>query len=462
MASFGFQHLTRSLRFKLGLFLVSVSIPLSASLVFQSWYAVNVVHNQVAESQGRLLDVYVTRIDGDLDHVSQFLKVLVVTDPSLPTLDEGKLDDDYQFQKLQLAAKLDSFLSLYPAVTGFFAYSAATDDVLLATRPDSGKGVLGRETVHRFLKTFEPPLDQRWIATRIAGRNLLFRAVRSYPTLVGAWIDIDDLLAPLKLSDPDGAGLAALVGSDGQCFPDLPVVAQNAVQLLPPPQAYRLSGNPVRYLVNGAPSVSGSFHLISLLNDDKILQQLPALRSVNAAVAFVVLVMVLGFFLFLRWTVLKPLRQLMGAMTSLQEGNWESRLAAVSSSREFEVVNQTFNEMVGQIHHLRISVYEEQLHAQKSELLSLRLQINPHFFLNSLNILYQLAQTKSYALIQELTMALAKYFQFMSRTKSDVVWLREEWEHVRTYLRIQEMRFPETLRCGSWPRTPSPNSKRLP
>ena len=51
-------------------------------------------------------------------------------------------------------------------------------------------------------------------------------------------------------------------------------------------------------------------------------------------------------------------------------------------------MNKTFNDMASQIKDLKIEVYEDKLSIQQAEMEQLKLQINPHFFLNSLNIIY--------------------------------------------------------------------------
>src|SRR5690606_15991816 len=77
----------------------------------------------------------------------------------------------------------------------------------------------------------------------------------------------------------------------------------------------------------------------------------------------------------------------------------------------------------------------------------LQLQVNPHFFLNSLNIVYNLAKVKNYRLIMEMTRALMLYFRFLFRSNTSFVKLADELEHTRNYLNIQTLRFPDKL---SW------------
>jgi two-component system sensor histidine kinase YesM len=129
-------------------------------------------------------------------------------------------------------------------------------------------------------------------------------------------------------------------------------------------------------------------------------------------------------------------------MKKIRNGDMEARIVLKPTSEEFMIVNETFNNMVDQIHDLKISVYEEQLSKQKAEFEYLQLQVNPHFFLNSLNVIYRMSQAGKVDLIQEMTLCLIKYFRYMFRNDSRFVPLKDELEHVLNYMRIQEMRLP--------------------
>lgn len=435
----------QSLRAQFGLFFLAVTIPLTALLVFQNLYAISVVHNQVAGAESTVLGQLVNQMDQSLDAIDKYLIGVVYDDSSLPILDLAARGNSYELAKIQLFNRFSNAALTYPSLGGFFAVFSRSSDLILATNTiQPPVSLQERDDIERYVRN--PETDQKgWFLRRVGGVDRAFRFLHSGSVVVGAWINVDALLAPI--ADQNRTGPSLFVTDDGRLFPAVPEVTDNQIDLVPGEAPFRLSGNPVPFLVLDHHALSGDFRLVTLLPDELILQSLPTLRWVNSGVAATLAVLLLVLFFFLRRIVLRPLGILTRAMARLQSGDLETRIITAPSSAELDLVNQTFNTMAAQIRDLKIHVYEEQLAAHKAELQFLRLQINPHFFLNSLNILYQLAQVQNYVLIQDLSMSLSKYFQFMFRSTSDFVWLQDEWEHIQTYVRIQELRFPKRLRC---------------
>nr|WP_286207928.1 histidine kinase [Clostridium caldaquaticum] len=195
-------------------------------------------------------------------------------------------------------------------------------------------------------------------------------------------------------------------------------------------------------MVIGEKSSKGDFSLVAVVPNEKILEKLPLLQKIVTYIAITSVLLVPLCLLFVRKNVLIPLNKLLKAMKRIKNGDIDTRINPEKTSVEFLTVNETFNKMMDEIKHLRISVYEERINKQKIELEQLKLQINPHFFMNSLNIIYNLAKMKDFKLIQEMTVCLVNYFRYIFNTNSMLVPIKDELEHIRNYLRIQEMRFP--------------------
>jgi two-component system sensor histidine kinase YesM len=245
--------------------------------------------------------------------------------------------------------------------------------------------------------------------------------------------------------DIAGKGRAVLTTEKFEPMDDANFFKENNISLNYEQSVYNLTGDNDDYLVVGAKSIKGNFSLVTVILDEKVLEKLPYLQKVIWFISFGLLVILPILYIFLRRTILLPLNRLIAAMQKVKNGDLGTFIPQSHSSHEFEVMNKTFNSMASEIKELKINVYEEQLNSQKAELRHLQLQINPHFFLNSLNIIYTLAQVKQYNLIQEMALCLVHYFRYMFRSNSDFVLLDEEIEHTQNYLKIQVMRFPDNL-----------------
>ena len=143
--------------------------------------------------------------------------------------------------------------------------------------------------------------------------------------------------------------------------------------------------------------------------------------------------------------VLGPLNKLRSVMEKFSRGNLDVRLEEKNTNSEIDVLNHTFNEMAEQIVDLKIDVYEAELAREKTESNYMRVQIQPHFYTNILNLIYGLAQLKDFASIQKLSMTTGAYFRYLLGEKGTFVLLREEIQCVKNYIQIQQVRYKDEM-----------------
>ena len=143
--------------------------------------------------------------------------------------------------------------------------------------------------------------------------------------------------------------------------------------------------------------------------------------------------------------VLGPLNKLRSVMEKFSRGNLDVRLEEKNTNSEIDVRNHTFNEMAEQIVDLKIDVYEAELAREKTESNYMRVQIQPHFYTNILNLIYGLAQLKDFASIQKLSMTTGAYFRYLLGEKGTFVLLREEIQCVKNYIQIQQIRYKDEM-----------------
>lgn len=441
----------QSIRVRLVLGLLCITIPLIALLIYNNRYSVNVIHNQVANSNKNLVSVFMKQIDDQLSEAERHMMGLMLTEPNLLAMGEASPEDEYMMAKSSVSRRLTSDLIVYPYIDGFFVYSIPRGDIVETFRDElSYKQLTDLRTTVKKLATglAEQPthLNAAWRVQELHGENYIMRLFGDGNLYIGAWVKTKSMLKPLNVMYAGDRGASLIVDGDGQILSGTEELADAGLDFTRGFQNHYLSGEDEEYLVVGESSRKGSFSLVSVVPDRLILENLPYLARAALVVIVIALIMLPLSLWFLRKVLLLPLQKMTKAMRRIGEGNFNTKIEESPVQDEFQLVNRTFNHMITQIAELKIHIYEEQISKQRAELKHLQLQINPHFFMNSLNIVYNLAQVKQYSLIQEMTMCLVQYFRYMLQSNQSLVLLRDELQHVRNFLRIQQLRFPDRLK----------------
>lgn len=157
------------------------------------------------------------------------------------------------------------------------------------------------------------------------------------------------------------------------------------------------------------------------------------LRVVTLIIAIVYFLTTIGGY----YSIYKPLWALKSRISDVRDGQLKTTIEILPTTpREFAETYQLFNEMIHEIENLKISSYEMELEKQKSEIQFLSMQIEPHFYLNSMKYLYALAQRKQYSTVQEILIRLSNYFRYLTYDSQKLVALSEEIQHTKDYLSI--------------------------
>jgi two-component system sensor histidine kinase YesM len=442
----------QSIRVRLVLGLLCITLPMIALLIYNNRYSVNVIHNQVANSNQNLVSVYMKQIDDQLSEAERHMMGLMLSEYNLLAMGEAGSSDDYVMAKSGVSRRLTSDLIVYPYIDGFFVYSIPRRDMVEASRSSLSYDALRQlrdamEEAVLLLEKKPSPIGAEWTAVTINGEAHIVRLFSDGSITIGAWVKAKTMLEPLRNIHTGDSGATLIVDGAGKPLYSTRDLKEEGIDFARGFRQYYLSGKNDDYLVVGESSAKGDFSLAAVVPDKLILENLPYLARAAALLIAIAVAMLPISLWFLRKVLLLPLQKMTVAMRRIGEGNFNAGIEESPVQDEFQLVNRTFNQMIGQIAELKIHVYEEQLNKQRAELKHLQLQINPHFFMNSLNILYNLAQVKQYGLIQEMTLCLVQYFRYMLQSNRPLVLLRDELQHARNFLRIQELRFPDRLVC---------------
>ena len=97
------------------------------------------------------------------------------------------------------------------------------------------------------------------------------------------------------------------------------------------------------------------------------------------------------------------------------------------------------------IQQLMAEVVEEQRQTDQIRLNALQSQIQPHFLYNTLDCIHWQACADGNKETSELVMALARYYRICLSKGKDVIPLKQELEHIRCYLVIQNKRYGDIV-----------------
>ena len=156
--------------------------------------------------------------------------------------------------------------------------------------------------------------------------------------------------------------------------------------------------------------------------------------------ALVLLVIYLTYF---RRYILQPLDTI---ADSLRQAGETGHFHIERSDVGFDDLYAQFNSMMENLESLKAQVYEERLRAQQAEIRQLQMQISPHFFYNTLFMVYRMAQQDGNEDIARLSLNLSRYYRYITTIPEHDVPLRDEVNHIRQYLEIQGMRFSPRVR----------------
>lgn len=160
--------------------------------------------------------------------------------------------------------------------------------------------------------------------------------------------------------------------------------------------------------------------------------------------------------------VRNPIRKLVEANSILSKGNYEYHLDLnEAGSSEFEELFSSFNRMSDQIGNLTIESYDLKIKREHNRLKMLRAQMKPHTFLNAISTISNMTYTGRAEDIRKYIAAFASFTRYMLNTAGDWTTVREEISHIDNYVKMQQIRFPESIEI-SYEVSPEVRNSRIP
>lgn len=144
-------------------------------------------------------------------------------------------------------------------------------------------------------------------------------------------------------------------------------------------------------------------------------------------------------------SITMPITRISRVTNQVAKGNLSVR-AAAESGAEARMLSDSLNAMIDKINELLDQVTTEQIRLRKAEFELLQAQINPHFLYNTLDTIVWLAEAGDQKRVVSMVGNLSDFFRRSLNQGKDIISIREELAHVRSYLEIQQVRYQDILR----------------
>jgi two-component system sensor histidine kinase YesM len=154
------------------------------------------------------------------------------------------------------------------------------------------------------------------------------------------------------------------------------------------------------------------------------------------------LLLILSYYIPL--SITRPIRKLSEVTDQVAKGDLSVRFDA-RSGVEVNRLSDSLNTMIDKINELLAQVTKEQVRLRKAEFELLQMQINPHFLYNTLDTIIWLAEAGKQKEVVDMVGSLSEFFRTSLNQGKDIIPIREELQHVKSYLEIQQVRYQDIL-----------------
>ncbi len=442
---------TCSIRTKIILGLLVVLIPLISLLLTYNFYTVTLLREKTAVSNKNTLSIYSEIVEANLQATRGQLLDTFTADNNFYKIRNSENPVNQYLATYDASKRFQSLLASGSTADLFFIYTPEHNLTFFNETFNSSLAFSERLTIRTELKNLAQAEDryQRydWLPFQIGEDTYLVNILGNDGIYLGAAIRLRDMGFPLAKGKLFEDYRMLYVTPDGQALTEQAFAAEKKLDLSPSQDIYTLSGFPDRFMILSETLDLAPVRMVAALPDPSFLTTFNAVQLfLFVASLLTVFIIPLALWIFRR-SILQPVGRLVKTMEKIRSGNLDARADEPYASTEFRQVNDTFNQMIGEIQDLKIEGYEKQLARQKAELQYLQFQIRPHFYLNSLKSLYGMAQNNKTREIQQLILALSNHFRYMFKDNFTLVRLRDELGHVKNYIQIQQLYTSRPYTC---------------
>lgn len=329
--------------------------------------------------------------------------------------------------------RVRSMLTQYPMLSSSFVLGSYSGDLLTNEKSviEYSDRVALREDIRRWPAELEQRIMPAWNLRAVDDRNYLCYLYRGDDAFSGCAIDAADILNEL-VPHQERIALALLTEDHER------IVVKDGANLFE--DASRKQTFAKRYYTDIAPIGNTGFFVEFVI--PAAAYPLPLNNLTFYVTCFCAVILPLLFLISNR-SFSRPVQIIVSDMDRVGNGALDTRIDVkkLAPLEEFVRIGESYNGSLDRISALTDQMIQKERDQQSVRLRALQMQINPHFLMNSLNLIYAAARAGKTEVVEEMSLHLSGYFRFSTYADRDFVLLYEEQQMTEDYLRIQQIRF---------------------
>ncbi|MFG1733574.1 sensor histidine kinase [Paenibacillus sp. 843] len=411
-----------------------------------SFASIFIVKQQSTRYLQDTANLYIRQINHDFSYINHYMGWTLANDESIKIMDTPGTDYvDYIKSSERVHKRFNELQKNYGQEYNFFFY-LKEQDFFQNYAPMSLSYTEFLELKEQIVsltdsKNVYETFYSNWNPILVQDTHYIINIVPYHNRYLICLISADDLVRPLQELDLGEDGFVSLVDAQGAALTS-PGAGEAGAKPLEGAKASLFSLSQPRTTVTEGFS-NASFNV-------QLVIQFGVFETIMIAQLLIMLLFVLltctlsVVMLYFKKKVLKPIQNFSENVRRIHEDS-ENLDFMSSEIIELEQVNSQFKHLIEQIKKFKIDIYEQELEKQRIQLDYMKLQINPHFFLNCLTNIYSMAQMQMFKEIEYMSLSTSKYFRYIFQSGDNLVRLADEIEHVRIYLEIQKHRYRDAF-----------------
>ena len=147
---------------------------------------------------------------------------------------------------------------------------------------------------------------------------------------------------------------------------------------------------------------------------------------------------------FVSRSITGPVKNLCEATRRIAGGDFSVRVT-LRSKDEIATLADSVNDMSEHLEEMVSKIKEDERKMRYTELRLLQEQINPHFLYNTLDTIVWLVEGNDPEKAVNMVVSLSDFFRIVLSKGKEIITIKEEEQHIRSYLEIQQVRYRDIL-----------------